>query len=210
MAQAPDMSSFIRTLVSRYPTEWQKARTESDDGSFNQKVAEELYQIDKRWGRNAKRNTPGTSDLSKDVVAYYLGPEDIHIEAYDFIIAHASSAASIGWGDITDYSIPSAIGMGRYVQPFTGKGYDGPPVNGGGNPMITTEQAVARLQEAGITINQTVIDRAHALGWDGGGLIAVSIVNQLISEFSTPSDVLGEIVLPTNLPAGTKIKLVRG
>jgi hypothetical protein len=122
MGTAPNMAAFIEGLTATYPKEWEKAKHEGDDGSFIRIVAQECHDLDDRWGLNAKRDGPD-EDISKDCIAWYVGPTDRHVEVYDVIVAHESASAHIGWNDITGYDTMGEPGTARYVHPYNGGGY---------------------------------------------------------------------------------------
>jgi hypothetical protein len=223
MAQAPNEQSFVEQCKTTYPSAWAKCLAPDDDGEFIRLVARDLHNTKTdRWGLNAKRDGP-SSDISKDVLAYYIGPTDRHVECYDVIGAHESSAARVVWNDITNYDTIGNPGTARYVDPIDGGGYSGGgvviPPGPTPVPVYTVNEALNYLTSAkgsplsGAEVQQA-INRARELGWDGGPTIAQSIVHQIATEmFSNPPDTVldAQLTLPFGIyPVGTPVRIVVG
>ena len=179
---------------------------------------------DPRWGLNAKRDGP-SYDISKDVLAYYLGPTDRHVEAYDVIAAHEDPSARIVWNNITNEATIGQPGTARFVHPVTGGGFSGSQPNP--TPTPTPVPTTYTLNEAlnyltakkgapltGEEINKAAA-RAFALGWDGNtNAIPKNIIHQIGDEFfgDLPDTVI-EAVLTSpfmTYPVGTKVKITVG
>lgn len=223
MATAPDESNYIESIKNHHQNAWAKCLHENDDGEFCRIVARELNKVDPKWGLNAKRDGPA-HDISKDALAYWIGPTDRHVEVFDFIMGHEAANAHIGWLNQTNYGTMGRSGTARFVHPVTGEGYSGKPEEGPIDPpkdMITVDEAVKRLNAEinhPITANESVkiADRARALGWDNGPLIAASIIDQIIAEMNdTPVPSAVTIVCKVTeaggpFAVGTTIKILVG
>lgn len=231
---APNASHDIEALIPKYQNEWNKTQHENDDGAFVRAIATELNIRDPRWGLNAKRDG-SSNDVSKDALAYYVGPTDRHVEVYDFIIGHEGAGAHIGWLDQTNYQTMGNQGTARFVHPRTSGGYEGSPSPNPNptpnptpgprptpsptNPMLNLVEAVNRvamaakheLSEAEI---QKFAARARELGWNGGGSISAAIVNTIISELNKNVESVTVVCRVTEdnplFPTGTQIKIVVG
>lgn len=222
---APNQKAFIEARKTMYPSAWAKCLAPNDDGEFIKLCARDLHNdVDNRYGLNAKRDGP-SHDISKDVISWYVGPTDRHVECYDVIGAHEHSSANIVWNDITNYSTMGQPGTARYVDPINGGGYDGavappvdpPPVE----PVFTIPQALTYLeqQKPGTDpLTQEEINyaqtRAQQLGWAGGNTIPQWMIIQIGNEmFGSQPGLLIEMTLSKafgGFPVGTKANLKIG
>jgi hypothetical protein len=221
MATAPNKQSVVEAARSKYPSAWEKCKHEGDDGEFIRNVARDLNAEDPRWGLNAKRDG-ASSDISKDVLDYYLGPTDRHVEVFDVIGGHESAGANPAWQNMTNYNTIGNPGTARFVHPVTNGGYSGPPVGGNPNPGVpvyTISEALGYLTtKKGAPLTQseidTAINRAIQLGWNGELTIAQSIVHQIGNEMFAP---IPSTLIETKLtapfltyPIGTVLKIQVG
>ena len=222
MNDMPDITAFLKARKTLYAGAWEKCTKPNDDGSWIRLCARDLNATDPRYGLNAKRDG-SSGDISKDCIAWYVGPTDRHVQVYDVIINHEFSNAEVGRIDQTNYDTIGNPGTARFVHPVTGGGYSGPPVGGNPNPpgapVYTVNQALAYLQGkkgaplTGAEINQAIL-RAQQLGWDGGPTILQSIVHQIGDEmFGDLPDTVIDATLKSafaGYPAGTNVKITIG
>ena len=215
----PEITQFLKDRINLYPGAWEKCKHPDDDGSWIRLVARDLNATDERFGLNAKRDGP-SHDISKDCIAWYVGPTDRHVEVYDVIGGHEGPNPSIVRLDQTNYDTIGNQGTARFVHPVTGGGFQGSVPNPTpGDPVYTVNEALNYLtakKGAPLTaedINAAVV-RATELGWNGSSTIKQSIIHQIAVEFfgDLPDTVIeAKLTAPfQSYPVGTNVKITVG
>ena len=221
----PDITQFLKGRKGMYPGAWEKCTKANDDGSWIRLVARDLNATDSRFGLNAKRDG-SSGDISKDCIAWYMGPTDRHVQVYDVIGNHEISSADITRIDQTNYDTIGNEGTARFVHPVTGGGFSGSvptpvptPTPIPGDSVYTVSQAINYLTgKKGGPLSgselSTAVNRAQQLGWDGGPTIKQNIVHQIGDEMfgDLPDTVINATLKSAfaGYPARTNVKITIG
>lgn len=215
MATAPNMIDVVRNMASRYPAEFLRCDVNGNT-DFVRLLASELnIHHDRRWGLLGQRGN--ANQIARDVIAFRLGPTDLHLEGFDVVAGASGPNPSVYWNNVTNYSTMGQPGTAIWVLPAGGSRPDDPtpvpppPPDTSLDPNVALaqlQQEVVRLRGSGMAQPQVdeLIAYAMRIGWPGGAArVSASIYDQLIvwvrQRFAPPS--------PPENPTKTKLVAIR-